>query len=338
MSGPLKVCCIGAGYFGLFHRDAWTRINGAELVACCDNDIEQARKAQVPAYDDVDAMVRETSPDIVDIITPPDTHFGLIEKLIHAGVKTIICQKPFCVSGAQARQAAELAQQSGVRLIVHENFRFQPWFRAMKTVLHDGRLGEVQNFTFRLRTGDGQGPDAYLERQPYFQTMERFLIHETAIHYIDVFRFLFGEPTSIYADLRKLNPALAGEDAGHFIFGFENGMRAVFDGNRHLDHASHNTRLTFGEALLEGTKGCVRLSGDGSLVLRSFGAMEETMLLKPQIWTGFAGNSVHALQSHVVECVLRGETPENTAREYQANLELEEAIYRSDESGMRIKL
>ena len=31
--------------------------------------------------------------------------------------------------------------------------------------------------------GDGQGPRAYLDRQPYFQQMPRFLIHETAIHY-----------------------------------------------------------------------------------------------------------------------------------------------------------
>ena len=42
-------------------------------------------------------------------------------------------------------------------------------------------------------TGDGQGPDAYLARQPYFRTMPRFLLRETGIHFIDTFRFLFGE-------------------------------------------------------------------------------------------------------------------------------------------------
>ena len=35
------------------------------------------------------------------------------------------------------------------------------------------------------RFGDGQGPRAYLDRQPYFQTMPRLLVHETAIHWID---------------------------------------------------------------------------------------------------------------------------------------------------------
>ena len=46
---------------------------------------------------------------------------------------------------------------------------------------------------FRLRPGDGQGPRAYLDRQPYFQTMPRLLVVETAIHWIDTFRFLMGE-------------------------------------------------------------------------------------------------------------------------------------------------
>ena len=82
-------------------------------------------------------------------------------------------------------------------------------------------LGEVYQITFRLRPGDGQGPEAYLERQPYFQTMERFLVHETAIHFIDVFRFLLGEePSTVYASLRRLNPAIKGEDAGLMLFSF----------------------------------------------------------------------------------------------------------------------
>ena len=42
--------------------------------------------------------------------------------------------------------------------------------------------------------------------------MEKFLVHETAIHLIDVFRFLLGEePSAVYAALRRLNPAIKGE-------------------------------------------------------------------------------------------------------------------------------
>lgn len=109
--------------------------------------------------------------------------------------------------------------------------------------------------TFRLRPGDGKGPDAYLERQPYFQTMEKFLVHETAIHLIDVFRFLLAEePSAVYAALRRLNPAIAGEDAGMMLFDFPSGARAVFDGNRLADHKAENRRLTMGEMVIEGSE------------------------------------------------------------------------------------
>ena len=68
------------------------------------------------------------------------------------------------------------ARARGTPLIVHEDFRFQPWYREAKRLLAAGVLGEPHSIAFRLRPGDGQGPDAYLDRQPFFQRVERFLI------------------------------------------------------------------------------------------------------------------------------------------------------------------
>lgn len=87
----------------------------------------------------------------------------------------------------------------------------------------------------RLRPGDGRGARAYLDRRPYFQKMPRFLIHETGIHLIDVFRFLLGEVTGVFARLRRLNPVIAGEDAGLVTFDFASGANDLFLGNRLAD-------------------------------------------------------------------------------------------------------
>jgi D-apiose dehydrogenase len=87
----------------------------------------------------------------------------------------------------------ETAGTTGAKLIVHENFRFMPWFRETKRLVEAGKVGTPLHVAFTLRPGDGQGPAAYLDRQPYFRSMPRFLIHETGIHLIDVFRYLFGE-------------------------------------------------------------------------------------------------------------------------------------------------
>ncbi len=331
----LTVACLGAGYFARFHHDAWNRIDGVAPVAVIDRDPGRAAEVGWPVFATLGDAFADGAPDILDIATPPETHLPAIRDGVAAGVRLIICQKPFCTGMAEAVAAVEMVEAAGISLIVHENFRFQPWYRVMRQVVEDGRLGDLHQLTFRLRTGDGQGPHAYLDRQPYFQQMERFLIHETGVHWIDTFRFLLGRPDWVMADLRRLNPAIAGEDAGHVLFGFPKGVRALLDANRHLDHASDTARRTFGEAELEGTAGTLTLRGDGGVRLRAYGATEEMVLLAPRDWPGFAGDCVHALQSHAVAHLSEGTPLENMARDYLDVLRIEQAVYRAAETGCR---
>lgn len=339
MSAPsLRVACVGAGYFSQFHVDSWTRMPEVALVGQCDLDIARAARFGVPPFDDLDRMIDETRPDVLDIIVPPTGHADAIRRALAHGIGTIICQKPFCRDLDEALAITEAADAAGATLVVHENFRFQPWYRAISQSLDAGRIGTVLQMTFRLRPGDGQGPDAYLDRQPYFQKMDRFLVHETAVHWVDTFRYLLGAPTAVYADLRRVNPVIAGEDAGYILFDHPGGARSLFDGNRLLDHAADNHRKTMGEALIEGTEGALTLGGDGAVRWRAFGALTDEMLLPATDTPGFGGDCVHHLQSHVIEAMRNGKTPENTASDYLAVIEIEQAIYASSESGRKIRL
>lgn len=334
----LRVACLGAGYFSQFHYDSWARMAGAALVGACDRDLARATTTGLPAFDDLTAMLDATRPDILDIILPPPGHAAAIRAALAAGLRTIICQKPFCTGLAEAEQITAEAEAAGARIIIHENFRFQPWYRALKTALAAGQIGAVQQVTFWLRPGDGQGPRAYLDRQPYFQDMPRFLIHETGVHWIDTFRYLLGPPTAVYADLRRVNPVIAGEDAGHVLFDHPGGVRALFDGNRSLDHAADNHRRTMGEALVEGTDGTITLTGDGALWLRRFGEVTPVALLPRDTWSGFGGDCVHALQTHVISGLLHGTPLENLAPDYLDVIRIEEAVYRSAETGRKVTL
>ena len=163
------------------------------------------------------------------------------------------------------------AANAGATIIIHENFRFQPWYRAIRAALDRGAIGQVHQMTFRLRPGDGQGPDAYLARQPYFQKMTRFSGPRDSCSlggYVPLISWAVlsrSMPTS-----GGSTPRSRGEDAGHILFEHPGGARALFDGNRHLDHAADNLRRTMGEALVEGTEGTLNLWGDGSVTLRPF--------------------------------------------------------------------
>lgn len=213
-----------------------------------------------------------------------------------------------------------------------------PWFREAKRLVDAGSLGTLHNISFRLRPGDGQGPDAYLNRQPYFQTMPRLLVVETAIHLIDTFRMICGEVTSVYAQLRKLNPVIAGEDAGIIVFEFERGVAGVFDGNRLNDHAADNPRTTMGEMWLEGSAGVLRLDGDARLWFKPHHQPEHEHVYARDADLGFGGGACGALQQHVVNALRSNRPPENSAADYLTNLRIQEAVYRSHATHQRVLL
>ena len=334
----LRVACVGAGFFSQFHIESWQRIDRVDLVGVCDIALARAKATGAPSFDDLSKMLSKTGPDVLDIILPPVAHAESIKMAIAQKVPTIVCQKPFCTSFVEAQEVTALAKAAGCQLIIHENFRFQPWFRAIKDAIAAERIGEVLQATFRLRPGDGQGADAYLDRQPYFRDMPQLLIHETGVHYVDVFRYLFGEATHVYADLRKVNPVIAGEDAGYVIFEHASGIRSVLDGNRCLDHAADNTRRTMGEGLIEGTKGTLTLTGDGAVSLRAFGDIDAITYLGPDDHDGFGGDCTHALQSHIVAGVLGDGLIENTAEDYLGVLAAEAAIYRSASENCKVAI
>jgi predicted dehydrogenase len=338
---PLTVAVIGTGYFSRFHLEAWRTLPDATLLGLCDSDPERLRQAAL-AHDDLSVfadarrMLEALRPDIVDIVTPPATHLELVREAARFA-RVIVCQKALAPTPGEALAVVEAAETAGVPLVVHENFRFAPWYREAHRLLRAGELGTPHGIAFRLRPGDGQGPRAYLDRQPYFQSMPRLLVYETAIHFVDTFRFLLGEVVAVTARLRRINPAIAGEDAGYVIFEFEGGATGLFDGNRLNDHVADDPRRTMGEMWLEGSGGVLRLDGQARLWFKRHGGPEHEHHYDRGPDT-FAGGAVRALQAHVL-AFARGEAPaENLGRDYLLNIDIQEAIYRSHREERRIGL
>jgi predicted dehydrogenase len=336
----LRVAAVGAGYFSQFQYLGWQNIENAQCVALANRDAakgrEMAQRFGVPqVFERLEPMLDEVRPDLLDIITPPGTHRAFVAAAIERGIP-VICQKPFGENAADAIAITELAERAGVPLVVHENFRWEPWYREAKRMIEAGQFGTLHAVAFRLRPGDGQGPRAYLDRQPYFQSMPRFLIMETAIHWIDTFRFLMGEVHAVSARLRKINPVIAGEDAGTIVFEFEGGATGLFDGNRLNDHVAKNPRRTMGEAWIEGSGGVLRLDGDARLWWKPHQGAEIEHRYDAGPEDTFGGGACEWLQRHVVRHFTEGSPLENTARAYLRNLRIQDAIYASSAQGRRI--
>ena len=337
----LKGVGIGAGYFSHFHYDAWSRIPEVNLEAVCDLEEEKANvikgKYGIPkTYSNYMEMIDVEKPDFVDVITPPSTHLdlcrNLAEKKIHC-----ICQKPLAPFFKDAEEIVRLTEHAGIRFCVHENWRFQPWYREIKKLISNGEIEELHSITFRSRMGDGWGKDAYLSRQPYFRDYPRLLVYETGVHFIDTYRYLAGEIKQVYCRMRKLNPVIAGEDRCLILFEFENGAEGIWDANRYNESNCGNPRYTFGECLVEGTGGTIRLYLDGKLTVQQLGK-PETIHEYFHENRGFAGDCCYFFQRHFVDRMLDGNAFETSGIDYLKTLSVQEAVYHSAENGNSVNI
>ena len=341
MSKKLRGVTTGAGYFSHFQYEAWNRIPEVEITALYNRTASKGEAIQekydIPKYySDYKKMIDEENPDFIDIITPPETHLEMCQYAAERGV-AIICQKPLAPTIEESQLIAELVEKHNVSFMVHENFRWQPWYRDIKHIIETGTLGEIFHAHFRMRTGDGWGEDAYIPRQPFFRDYPRLLIYETGVHFIDTFRYLLGDIETIYAKLRRLNPVIKGEECGQVFFTFDSGATAIYDANRYNEIEVENPRYTFGTLRIDASKGHLELDTNGTITVKLLGEPSYIHDYHHEN-KNFAGDCVYAIQRHFVDEMLGAKQFESTAQDYMKNVIAVEACYDSNETGQVISL
>jgi predicted dehydrogenase len=335
---PLKGVMIGAGFFANFQAEAWNRVDQVELVAVADpvpgRAAAFAAEHGIPhSYTDAASMLQSESADFADIVTRPETHRELTE-LAARHCRAVICQKPMAPAWAECEAMVEHCAQQGVRLLIHENWRWQPWYREAKRLISQDWLGRVFHFGFRMRTGDGRGLTPF-QQQPYFREMERLLLYETAVHFLDTFRFLAGEIESIFCQTNRINPTIRGEDYALALVSFLSGAKGMIDANRISGHFPPD--VAFGEFRIEGERAMIRIAADGDLFVTEYD-QPETLHPMETPKQGYKGDSVKALQQHFAECLLSGEAAESEGAGYLRTVAAVEACYLSAQTGMPVRM
>jgi len=339
MGGPLlKGVMVGAGFFARFQAEAWKRIEGVELAAVADPLPGRAAAFAAEfgiarSYTDAAAMLASEMADFADIVTRPESHRELTE-LAAQHCRAVICQKPMAPTWEDCQAMVTLCSHRGVRLLIHENWRWQPWYREARRLISQDRLGRVFHFGFRMRTGDGRGSAPY-PVQPYFREMPRLLLYETAVHFLDTFRFLGGELESVYCQTNRVNSVIQGEDYALVQVSFAGGAKGLIDANR--VSGKYPPDVAFGEFRIEGERAMIRIAADGYLFVTDYGTPETRLHLKFPA-EGYKGDSVRALQRHFAHCLRSGEAAESEGAAYLRTVQAVEACYRSAQTGRPVNL
>jgi predicted dehydrogenase len=332
--GTLKGCLAGCGYFGRIQLDGWRRVTGARITGVCDVDRAKAYTAaaefDLTDYGDMEQMLDRERPDFLDIATRPATHLELVRLAAARGIP-VLCQKPMANTWEEAVEIAATARRRGVRLMINENWRWQPWYRRMRELLGCQSLGRLVFYRFHMRRRDGWG-DAPYPNQPYFKEMPRLLVLETLVHFLDTARFLFGEIEEIYCQTGRINPVIAGEDLVVLLLKHESGLRGVIDGHRFAETEEEGGQAMC-DARVEGIENVLRLRGHGDLWLGS------EKVFDPAGIPGYKGDSCRATQQHFVDCLISGAPFESDAEDYlRHTVAAVEAAYRSAAENRPIRM
>ena len=321
----LRVGLVGAGMISRHHLIAWERADAAEVVAICDPDRDRARARAGEhgiehVHGDVDAMLEAATLDVVDVVSPRETHAEMVRAAVGRGLD-VMCQKPLCPTLAEARAlVSEVGER--VRLMVHENWRFRPWYRCAHRWLGEGRLGEVRQARMSVfgagLLADAEGRYPALERQPFFRNERRLLIAESLIHHIDVLRWLLGPLRVLAARTARGVPVVAGETLASILLETAEGAPVVLEAN--LSAHGYAARATDALVVI-GARDTLTLEGP-QLRLAGDGKCRETF----DADAGYQA-SFDAAIAHFLDC-LRRQTPfETGASDNLETLALVEALY-----------
>lgn len=273
----LRVGILGCGQVSPHHFLAWQRCRVASVVAACDPDRARAQERAeafgfAGIYDDPERMFADQALDLVDIITPRETHADMVRHAVRHGVHAI-CEKPLCPTWEEAK--ALVAEVGGaIRLMVNENWRYRPYYTRIGQWIREERLGRIVHFRVSLKRAnmlpDEHGIVPALARQPFMAREHRLLVAESLIHDIDVARSLVGEMSVVASRLGRASPALAGEDIATILLETDTGVAGVVEGV--LVAAGYHIRA--GNRIeIAGTR-CSVILADG--ILRLIGAETET--------------------------------------------------------------
>lgn len=268
----IRVGLVGAGFVAPMHVRGW-RLAGAEVAAITSRDRvsaeERARSLGISrVFPSAASMLDAGIVDVLDVVSPPSTHREYVLAALDRGL-AVMCQKPLAGNLEDARAIARAS--AGARVMVHENWRFRSWYRALRELLSAGELGPVHWARFSSRFAGtvttSRHPDVphSIGRQPFFATMQPFLLLESVIHQIDVSRFLFGEPTHVYSRLHRVSDQVRGEDCVLVVLGYPD--RTVVLERSYAAKGYPDPPAISEEVAVEGTRGSAFIDRTGRLTV-----------------------------------------------------------------------
>ena len=196
----IRIGIIGTGGIANIHANAYKEQGErVELVACCDLDIEKAKKFAENhgfknVYDNCYDMLKENELDAVSVCTWNSAHAECTIAALNAGCH-VFCEKPMAMNKEEAMLMKETAEKNGKLLMLGFVLRHENKTKSAINLRNEGRLGDIYyaKASYLRRCGFPGG---------WFGDKSRSgggPLIDLGVHVIDLARYIMGGPKPVSA-------------------------------------------------------------------------------------------------------------------------------------------
>lgn len=344
----MKYALIGCGRISTNHIKAAVN-NKLEIVAVCDIIPENMESVlakhglegdkSIKRYTDYKKLVSE-NPDIelISIATESGIHAEIALYCIDHGINVII-EKPMAMSLADADKIIKLSEEKHVKVSACHQNRFNIAVQKMRNALESGRFGKLSHGAIHVRWNRNKD---YYDQAPWRGTwaQDGGALMNQCIHGIDLLRWTFGDDIEeVYGQTRQqFHHYLEAEDIGMAVVKFKNGAIATIEGTTNVYPQNlEETLYVFGE------KGTVKIGGKSTNNIDVWDFADETDAdadnkgLK-EATSNVYGNGHTSLFADMMDAIKTDRAPYVDAHAGRNALELVLAIYKSQKTGLPVKL
>lgn len=145
----MKIGIVGCGLNADYHINFAKAYQGSDIVGLVDRDAGRLRECSEKygikgVFTSVKELVLQARPEVIHILTPPQTHFNLAKEAIEAGCHVLV-EKPLGLNLQEASELYALAERHGVKLSTVHNHFFDPCMSKANELVSTGSLGTVIN-------------------------------------------------------------------------------------------------------------------------------------------------------------------------------------------------
>src|SRR5690348_12913255 len=228
---PLRVACLGMGWWSDVLADAMKRSDRFEIVSCYTRSDEKrsafAKKYGCAAAASYDAMLNDKSIEAVINTTPNNVHLETTRAAAQTG-KHVFLDKPIANTISDGKAITESCKKAGVVLALGYQRRKESHFRWVKKQIDAGVFGKLVNAEANI-SRDRLGKIDLSSWRYTSEGMPGGVMLQIGIHYSDVLEYLMGPVKAVSGRLAQLVLPGDNPDVASLVLEHENGALSTLN-------------------------------------------------------------------------------------------------------------